>query len=141
MRFFYFLIIMGIFSSAFGNEAALVKKIKGSAYIIREGKEIVLDIGTKVFEKDVIFTKKKSNLSLIFKDNTRISIGEKSEFKLERYLFIPSEKKESFIINLLQGSIECITGLISKINPEAFEIKAKSASIGIRGTHFIVTVD
>ena len=141
MRFFYFLFIMGIFSSVFGNEAALVKKIKGSAYIIRDGKEIVLDIGTKVFEKDVIFTKKQSNLSLIFKDNTRISIGARSEFKIEEYLFVPSEKKESFIINLVQGSIECITGLISKINPEAFKIKAKTASIGIRGTHFIITVD
>jgi hypothetical protein len=32
----------------------------------------------------------------------------------------------------------CITGLIPKINPNAMVIKTKSASIGIRGTYFVV---
>lgn len=141
MRFVYFLIFVGMFTSIFASEAALVKKLKGSAYVLRDKKEIVLQAGAKILEKDIIFTKANSNLSLIFKDNTRISLGAKTEFAIEEYFFEPNEKKESFITNLSKGSMECITGLISKINPDAFKIKAKTATIGIRGTHFIVTAE
>jgi hypothetical protein len=141
MRFIYLLIALGIFSSAIANEVALVKNLKGTAHILRDGKEVAAQVGTKLYEKDTVITNAESNLGLIFKDNTRISVGPKSEFSIEEYMFVPSEKKEAFVTNLSKGSIECISGLISKINPDAFKIKAKSASMGIRGTHFIVTVD
>jgi len=48
--------VIGIFSSIFADEAALVKRVKGSAYILREGKELTIAVGTKLFEKDIIFT-------------------------------------------------------------------------------------
>ena len=34
-----------------------------------------------------------------------------------------------------------MTGLIAKINPDAMQLKVKSASMGIRGTYFIVDVN
>ncbi len=141
MRFFYFLIAIGMVSFVLANEVALVKKLNGSAYILREGKEIPVEIGTKLFEKDIVYTNPESSVGLIFKDNTRISVGPKSEVAIEKYIFVPSENKEAFVTNLSKGSIECITGLIAKINPDAFKLKAKTATMGIRGTHFIVTAD
>jgi hypothetical protein len=141
MKFFYFLIAIGMLSSILANEVALVKKLKGSAHVLREGKEVAVEVGTKLFEKDIIFTNPQSSLGLIFNDNTRISVGAKSEFSIEKYLFVPSENKEAFVSNLSTGSMECITGLIAKINPDAFKIKAKTATMGIRGTHFIITAE
>jgi len=37
--------------------------------------------------------------------------------------------------------MECITGLISKVNPKAFKVKIKTATMGIRSTHFIVNAN
>lgn len=139
MKFFYFLIAIGLFSSIFANEVAFVKKLRGTAYVTREGKDVALALGVKLLEKDIIFTNAKSSLCLIFKDQTRISIGPESEFSIEKGDFTP--KKESIVTNLSKGSVECITGLISKINPAAFKIKAKTATMGIRGTRFIINVD
>ncbi|WP_455756386.1 FecR family protein [Sulfurimonas sp.] len=137
----YLIICLGIFSLVLANEAAFVKKSKGDAFVLRDSKEFKISVGTKIFEKDTIITKSKSSVGLIFKDDTRISIGANSRFEIEEYLFEPENNKEAFVTNLAKGSIECITGLISKVNPEAFQMKAKTATMGIRGTHFIVRVD
>ncbi|SMP85959.1 FecR family protein [Epsilonproteobacteria bacterium SCGC AD-308-E02] len=141
MKIFNLIILLGMFSFILANEAALVKKLKGNAHIVREGKELAIGVGTKVLEKDKIITQASSSVGLIFKDNTRISVGSNSEFTVEEYMFNLSEKKEVFTTNLSKGSLECVTGLISKINPKAFQLKAKTATMGIRGTHFIVDVN
>ncbi|EDZ63766.1 hypothetical protein SMGD1_2118 [Sulfurimonas gotlandica GD1] len=141
MKILYFIILLGVFSLTLADEAALVKKVKGSVSIEREGKELSVKVGTKLFEKDTIITESKSSVSLIFKDNTRISVGPNSKLLLEQYLFNPDENQEAFVSNLSRGSIACVTGLISKINPKAFKVKVKTATMGIRGTHFIVKVD
>ena len=141
MKIFNLIILLGMFSFILANEAALVKKLKGNAHIVREGKELAIGVGTKVLEKDKIITQASSSVGLIFKDNTRVSVGSNSEFTVEEYMFNLSEKKEVFTTNLSKGSLECVTGLISKINPKAFQLKAKTATMGIRGTHFIVDVN
>lgn len=141
MKIFNLIILLGMFSFILANEAALVKKLKGNSHIVREGKELAIGVGTKVLEKDKIITRASSSVGLIFKDNTRISVGSNSEFTVEEYMFNLSEKKEVFTTNLSKGSLECVTGLISKINPKAFQLKAKTATMGIRGTHFIVDVN
>ncbi len=141
MKIFNLIILLGMFSFILANEAALVKKLKGNAHIVRDGKELAIGVGTKVLEKDKIITRASSSVGLIFKDNTRISVGSNSEFTVEEYMFNLSEKKEVFTTNLSKGSLECVTGLISKINPKAFQLKAKTATMGIRGTHFIVDVN
>jgi hypothetical protein len=141
MKIFNLIILLGMFSFILANEAALVKKLKGNAHIVRDGKELAIGVGTKVLEKDKIITRASSSVGLIFKDNTRVSVGSNSEFTVEEYMFNLSEKKEVFTTNLSKGSLECVTGLISKINPKAFQLKAKTATMGIRGTHFIVDVN
>lgn len=141
MKTIFFIICFGLLSTLLASDAAIVKKLKGSAHIIRNSKELTIKIGTKIFEKDIIVTGSKSLVGLIFKDNTRVSVGSKSRFEIEKYIFEPSKNKEAFVTNLSKGSTEFVTGLISKINPQAFKIKVKTATIGIRGTHFIVNVD
>lgn len=141
IRTLFSIIIIGIISLLLADEAALVKKVKGDVKVLRDGQELTVNVGTKIFAKDTIITSSKSSVGLIFKDETRISVGSGSHFDIEEYLFVPAKKQESFISNLKSGTIECITGLISKINPDSFKLKAKNATIGIRGTRFIVKVD
>ena len=141
MKFLFLIVYLGVFSLLLANEAALVKKVKGDVNILRQDKELSVSMGAKIFEKDIVITNSRSSVGLIFKDNTRISIGANSRFEIEEYLFEPENKKEAFVTNLVKGSMECMTGLISKVNPKAFKVKAKTATMGIRGTHFIIKVD
>lgn len=140
MKIIYLLIFLA-FSSFADTSVAFVKISKGDAHILRAQKELPVKVGSKLFQKDTIITDQKSRVGIVFKDNTRISIGANSKFEIQQYLFEPANKKEAFVTNLSKGTLECFTGLISKVNPKAFKIKVKTATIGIRGTHFIINAD
>lgn len=139
----YLVILLFIINtSVFALEnAGFIKTLKGDATIIRDKKEIKAKIGEKIFEKDIIETSYGSTVGLVFKDNTRVSLGSRTSFAIEEYLFNPSEKKESFISQLKKGTMVCLTGLMPKLNKDAMKIKVKTASMGVRGTHFILSVD
>lgn len=123
------------------QSVALVKSVTGEISVIHEDRTIsILKKGDKILEKDTIKSGANSSAGLIFNDNTLISIGSNSAFSVDEYLFEPAEKNVKFKSNLLKGTMACVTGVISKINPDAMEIKTKSASIGIRGTYFVVEV-
>lgn len=118
---------------------AIVKSVKGAVSVTHGDKTtVVLKQGDELFEKDVIKTLANSTVGIVFEDNTLISIGSDSEFSINEYLFEPATKNVSFKSNLFKGSMACMTGLISKINPDAMELKVKTATIGIRGTYFVV---
>ncbi len=123
------------------ENSGFIKKLKGTATIIRQNDTIDVKIGTPIYEKDTIKTSSSSSVGIIFKDNTLISLGANTTYIVEEYQFNPEEKKEKFISRLKKGSMVCLTGLMSKVNKDAMKIKVKTASMGIRGTHFIVSVD
>ena len=137
--FALFMLLISISTLLSAQSVALVKSVKGEVNVTHESKIMSkLKVGDKIFVKDYIKTNENSNVGLIFEDNTLISIGSNSEFSVDEYLFEPADKKVKFGSNLLKGTMACITGLIPKINPDAMVIKTKSASIGIRGTYFVV---
>jgi len=135
-------LIFGLITLLFANDSSgFIKKLNGEVNILRDSKVITAKIGDKIFEKDTIKTNQKSSVGIIFKDNTLISLGSNTEFDIEEYFFEPAQKKQSFISQIKKGTMTCLTGLMSKLNPDAMKIKAKGATIGIRGTHFSVSVD
>ncbi len=143
MNLFKIMLTIGLPIIILASEpVGLVKSVQGDALSIKDDKSsVTLKVGDNIYEKDTIKTAVGGLVGIIFEDNTLISIGSNSEFSINEYFFEPNEKKVNFVSNLAKGSMSCITGLISKINPNAMKIKAKSASIGIRGTRFIVEVD
>ncbi|WP_072680884.1 FecR domain-containing protein [Arcobacter sp. LA11] len=142
MKFLAINILIGFLSLLLASESSgFIKKLNGKVSVLRDSKVIELKIGDKVFEKDIVKTQNKSSIGIIFNDNTLVSLGPNTDFIIEEYIFKPAENKQSFISRLSKGTLTCLTGLMSKLNPEAMKIKAKTASIGIRGTHFAISVD
>lgn len=136
------LVLLPFFAfAAWGEAAAVVKSVSGEARLIKNGVERAAQKGDKIEVKDKIKTLKNSNLSLIFSDNTVVTVGQNSEFSVDEYLFEPSEKKGRFGGNLQKGSLACVTGLIAKMNPESMKMQAKTATMGIRGTYFLIEVE
>lgn len=142
MRVLMINFLFGFFCFILASDVSgFIKKLNGQASILRDNKIIEVKIGDKIYQNDTIKTSNKSSIGIIFKDNTLISLGSNTEFIIEKYIFEPAEKKQSFIARISKGTMTCITGLLSKLNPDGMKIKAKSASIGIRGTHFAISVE
>ncbi len=126
----FFITITTIFA-----DIGKVTAINGSATIIRDGASIPIQKNISIEEKDIIKTMKNSKLQIIFKDETVISLGQKTTFEIQEYLFSQTKPKARF--NISKGLFKSITGKIGHIAPKNFKLKTQNATIGVRGTTII----
>jgi hypothetical protein len=112
-----------------------IMAIKGSADIQHGDSKKAAKSGMSIEEGDSIVTGKKSRVQVMLKDETVVTIGAKSLFEFEEYLYDTS-KKSKVTMRASRGFFRSVTGKIGKLAPERFKVKTASATIGIRGTDF-----
>ena len=101
-----------------------------------DGKVRVLSRKSKVYAKDQISTEKDSYARIRFTDGSLLVMRPNSIISIDEYYFNKSKpKKDKAVINLLEGGLRTITGLIGKRgNKDSYKTKTRHSSIGIRGT-------
>lgn len=134
-------ILFLIFTSLLFAEVAKVVAIKGEAHIERGDSKITLELNSKLEKNDIIKTKERTKLQIIFKDETIITIGKNSTFSVNEYVFDEQKKEYKAEFGLLKGAFRTITGKIGKIAPDKFKLKSKSSTIGIRGTQILSNME
>jgi len=127
---------------AMGEESPIgkVKTGKGDVVVIRSGKEIPINIGDRLYQKDIIRTGANSSAGVIFEDNTILSLGPKSEIVIDEYVFAPEKGILSMITRMVKGTASYISGIIGRQSPESVKFQTPDATISIRGTQFLVKV-
>ena len=128
---------------AMGKEspAGKAKTIKGNVSIIRDGRQIPVSVGDRFFQKDTIRTGVESSVGIIFEDNTILSLGPESEVVIDEYVFAPEKGLFSMIARMVKGTASYLSGIIGHQSPESVKFRTPEATIGIRGTHFLVKVN
>lgn len=126
--------------TAFQSEAiGSVLELEGSCFrkVSNSNDYSVLKKGDIVYKNDEIKTIQNSRLKITFIDESTISIGSKSRFLINSYVYNTETKDRDVGITILEGRLK---GVVSKIlnNNNKFEIKSKTMVVGIRGTEFIV---
>lgn len=124
----------------FASDIANIKSLKGNAIIKRDNTEIVANLNKNLKQNDLIITKDKSSLGIVFYDGTIITLGENSIFSINQYLFNPTKKKFSFDFKLHKGTSSFESGKIGKLSPQSVKFRIPDGIIGIRGTRFYVEV-
>ena len=114
-----------------------ITAVKGVVQLQREAVTLTADRGTKVEVKDLLETQKQSKAQVILNDETIITVGPQSHYLFEAYDDGP---EPNVSMRLEYGFFKVVTGKIGKIAPERFKVKTKAATIGIRGTQFVVSV-
>jgi hypothetical protein len=118
-----------------------IQKASGMATIVREGRSLVALTGLEILEGDTLRTGPDGSVGVIFRDDTVLSLGPESVLVVDEYVFAPRQGKFSIVLRMLKGTAGYLSGLISKLAPESARFDTPTASIGIRGTHFVVRVD
>ena len=124
---------------AFGN-AGEIGKIQGSG-VLERGK-IVLDgvTGVNVQSMDTAVTA-KGKMRIDFIDDTRVDITEHSRLLIDDFVFDPGSGNASLGLTAALGTVRYASGQIAKNYQQNVKIKTPSATIGVRGTDFIMVVD
>ena len=70
-----------------------------------------------------------------------ISLGPETEFSIDEYAYVPAKNKLKFGSRITKGSLNYISGIIAKLQPDAVTVTTPSGIIGIRGTKFVVKAE
>jgi hypothetical protein len=123
------------------HAAGIAKIVTGDVRVKDTQGERTLKSGDAVFEDTRLIAGKQSSASVVLRDGTTLVLSENSQFNIQKFTFDATTQDGGMLINLLQGSMRMLTGLIAKINPDAIQVKTKTLSVGIRGTDFIVDTE
>jgi hypothetical protein len=134
------LVMLMLVASLSAKEVAFVKEVSGSVTAKDEKGSMLVTKGQWLSEKMILSTQNESSVTLIFKDNSLVSLGSNSILVLEKYLFEPALKEYEFKLSLQAGTASFESGKIGELSPESFSFQTPEATVGIRGTKFIVKV-
>jgi len=94
---------------------------------------------SEIFNVDNIITGGKSKAQFSMSDGGLITLKENTEILISDYKFNPDGGEASATIEIVNGGLRSISGLIKKSGGD-YQVKTPVGSIGIRGTHFAVEV-
>ena len=105
----------------------------------KAGVESKLKRRGKVFEGDTIKVGKKSRLQLRFVDNQLVVLKANTVFRIDEYKFKDkNDQNKSAALSLLKGGMRSVTGLIGKSARDKYKVKTPVATMGVRGTHYVL---
>ncbi|MBF0530042.1 MAG: FecR domain-containing protein [Deltaproteobacteria bacterium] len=129
-------------SAAFADEQAAILKVAQGAVDLQRGERTLHPApGDSLLVGDILRTGQDGSAGVMFLDGTRIGLGPSSEMSLKAYRFSPAKKDYAFDVFMNKGSAAYTSGKLGKMAPEAVKFSTPNATVGIRGTKFLVKVD
>lgn len=123
-------------------QAGFVKSVRGNVQLLNgAGAARTASPGDALGAVDRIVTGPDSSAAVVLRDDTTLVVGPSSRLDLKEFHFDGTTREGGILLSLLRGSMRMITGLIGKTNPDAVRVETQTATIGIRGTDFIVQAD
>ena len=118
-----------------------IGQVKGSG-VIERGMSIIIDgsVGAAVQSMDEAVTA-NGTMRIDFIDDTRVELTEQSRLIIDEFVYDPANDVGSLSIKASLGSVRYASGQIAKKYKQNVKIRTPSATIGVRGTDFMMTVD
>lgn len=124
------------------QQAGTVKSVRGDVQLLGAGDAArPAAPGDALSPIDRIVTGPDSAASVVLRDGTTMVLGPSSRLDVKEFHFDATTHDGGLLVSLLRGSMRMITGLIGKAHPDAIRVETQTATIGIRGTDFIVQAD
>ena len=118
-----------------------IGQIKGSG-VLERGKDVIIEgeAGIAVRSMDTAVTA-NGTMRINFIDDTRVDITEQSRLVIDEFVYDPSNDLGSLSMKASLGTVRYASGQIAKRYKQNVKIRTPSATIGVRGTDFIMVVD
>jgi hypothetical protein len=128
-------------AAASDGSVGRVKTVEGTASIVRGQGSLPAVVNERILQGDTLTTGPNGSLGVILKDDTSLSLGPNSVVVVDQFQFAPAEGKLSLVTRMVRGTAVYISGIIAKLSPQSVRFETPNATIGIRGTRFLVKVD
>lgn len=112
----------------------------GEVFVVRGGATVRAALGTPVESGDVIRVGAASDAQIRMSDASIVALRPGTELRIDEYVYSgkPDADSKSFL-SLVRGGLRTITGAIGSLHDRShYEVRTPTASIGIRGTHYVL---
>jgi hypothetical protein len=117
------------------------KQIEGEAWVEQATERRAAASGEGVQATQRISTGETGAATITLKDGTVLTMGPNSTMDLSAFEFNSTTQEGNLFLDLLQGSVRVVTGLLGKAHPEKVKVKTPTSVVGVRGTDFIVETE
>ena len=111
--------------------------VEGKATVVREGNDLPVTRGERLYKADQILTARDSAIELKLLDGSFINLGEMADMFIEELVFDPIKQDGFMDIKVAVGAFRIVSGSIAKLGPDLMQLKIPTATIGIRGTGLV----
>lgn len=122
------------------RQQGIIKSFEGDVSVQRGDTKTAAKTGMGLTDKDTVHTGYNAYAAILFRDDTIITLGPNTRFRIDTYIFEPDDDAYYFLFYLDKGSAIYNSGQIGKLSPESVKVVTPKATVGIRGTRFIMDV-
>lgn len=126
---------------ALAQSTGQIKRMEGDVRIVRAGETLVARPGHEIHPKDRLVTGTNGAVGFTTTDNALYSMGPNSHLVIDEYAFNQKTHDGNVAIRFLKGTFAVVSGLLAKVAPQKTRIQTPTATIGIRGTEFVVKIE
>jgi hypothetical protein len=124
-----------------GAQIATFKNVSGNIGIARNESRMDAVTGMPLYVSDRIVSSAGASGGIVFNDGTQLTVGPSTDIQVRDYTFEPKQSKYEFFVYLAKGAAVYTSGMIGRFAPEVVKVATPTATIGIRGTKFIIEAD
>ena len=136
-----FILLWFLTFSSFASVIGDIILHEGNAIIERtDGEDVDSEVNLDIFSYDTIKTG-NGNVAIGFIDDTRVDVTQHSKLIIDEFVYDPNTKTGSLSLKAALGTVRYASGQIAKTSPTNVQIKTPTATIGVRGTDFSMTID
>ena len=137
----FFVMMLLVSTNAFSATIGDVILQEGTGVIERkDGDEFSSKIDLDIFSYDTVKTG-QGKTAIEFVDDTRVDITEHSKLIIDEFVYDPNTKTGALSLKASLGTVRYASGQIAKNSKQNVKIKTPTATIGVRGTDFSMTID
>lgn len=111
----------------------------GEVAVVRDGAEFRPASGTPIRPGDLIRLGARSNAQIRLTDESIVALRAGTELRIDEYAYTGQAEESRSFFSLLRGGLRTVTGAIGALRDrEHYRVRTPTATIGIRGTHYVL---
>lgn len=115
-----------------------VKRVEGTPVAASVTGERALQVGSSVYVGEQVVTRRGGAVGITLQDGTQLAVGPNSNVAVRTFQFDSTTREGSLLVDISKGALRMVSGFIAKANPSKVGVNTPTATIGIRGTDFVV---
>jgi len=126
-----------------GEPVGTLDLVQNSVWVVHRNAPGVAYVAKKerpVYQGDEIFTGEQAACVIVLKDQSSLSLGAITRLVIDKSVYDPASNRRESIFSMLWGKVRCVVRKIASTGEEDFKVSTPMATLGVRGSDFVVAM-